>query len=202
MQNRIHQLEMNQQTLMQRLSELENFTYQPATPQNFSYSSFPIHSQPSTCTPVYSQSPSTPTLSHQQVQDQPLTTGRVAAMTIEGVNPATALPSYEIQKHKLRSVEDVLLQYKKLTKDVAKAGSLVTKLAREAVFGAHVMKLCTPLGNRELPGLPIAELNFLKQTMLQQYPQFWQDVAQFDHTWKKCQCSIEQACKHLRRTSS
>ena len=54
----------------------------------------------------------------------------------------TALPSSGIQKEKLRSVDDVMMQYKALTKDVQKAGSLAVKLACEAVFGVHVMKMC------------------------------------------------------------
>ena len=125
----------------------------------------------------------------------------VEPTSIEGLNPASALPSSEIRKQGLRSIDDVLSQYKSLCNDVQKAGSLAAKLAREAVFGTHVMKLCTPCGNRELPGLPVAELTLLKKIILQQYPQFWRDVKAFDPYWKKCQCSIEQACKHLRRTA-
>lgn len=205
LENRIRQIEVNQQNILQRLSELESFKYQPATPHNFPYSPFLTHSQPAMT--VNSQQPTTPTQAtpthpFHQVDEHQLAAAMVVATKIEGTNLATALPSHEIQKHKLRSVEDVLLQYKKLTTDVAKAGSLATKLAREAVFGVYVMKLCTPLGSRELPGLPVAELQHLRQTVLQQYPQFWQDATLFDPIWKKCQCSIEQACKHLRRTIS
>ena len=86
------------------------------------------------------------------------------------------------------------MQYKALTKDVQKAGSLAVKLAHEAVFGVHVMKMYTPCGNRELPGLPVAELMELKRIMIRQYPQFWQKVQLFDPYWKKCQSSLEQAC--------
>ena len=118
---------------------------------------------------------------------------------IEGLNVQTALPSSEIQKEKLKSVDDVLLQYRALTKDVQKAGSLAIKLAHEAVFGVHVMKMCTPCGNRELPGLPVAELMELKRIMIRQYPHFWRKVQLFDPHWKKCQSPLEQACKHLRR---
>ena len=90
--------------------------------------------------------------------------------------------------HALSSSEiDVLIHHTKLTDDITKAGTLATKLACKAVFGT-----------KEQPGLPVAELNELKQIMLQQYPQFWQDVNKFDPVWRKFQCSIEQACKHLR----
>ena len=78
------------------------------------------------------------------MDNQQLPTTRVDATSIEGTNLATALPSNQIEEHKLRSVEDVLLQHKKLTKDITtKAGNIATKLAREAVFGVYVMKLCT-----------------------------------------------------------
>ena len=129
----------------------------------------------------------------------PTNVNDVEPTPIPGLNPASALPSSEIQKQGLRSTEEVLSQYKALCKDVQKAGSLATKLARESIFGVHVMKVCTPCGNRELPGLPVAELTLLKKIVLQQYPQFWKNVKDFDPYWKKCQSSIEQACKHLRR---
>lgn len=64
----------------------------------------------------------------------------VESTEIEGLNPATAMPSTET-RHKLRRVDDILSQYKKLTKDVAETGSLTIKLAREAIFGVQDNKL-------------------------------------------------------------
>ena len=54
----------------------------------------------------------------------------------------------------------------------SKAGALAVKLAREALFGEEVLAQCTVSGLRQLPTLPLAELNQLKQTMLAQFPEF------------------------------
>ena len=75
-----------------------------------------------------------------------------------------SLPSSAICKDNLLSVEDILQEYPKL-KHESKAGTLACKLAKEAIFGSDVMKQCTPIGNRELPGLPEKELKVLKKTM-------------------------------------
>ena len=61
-------------------------------------------------------------------------------------------------------------KYRKL-KEEAKAPTLAMKLAKEAIFGDDVMKKCIPVGGRDLPGLPIPELQILKQTMFNKFPQ-------------------------------
>lgn len=86
---------------------------------------------------------------------------RAYAIDVEGTNLATALPSDQILTHKLHSVVYVLLQYKTLTKYDTKA-EVLPQSWPDKLFGVDVMKLCTPLRNRELPGQPVAELNQLK----------------------------------------
>ncbi len=80
----------------------------------------------------------------------------------------------------------------------AKAGSLASKLAREAFFGEDVMARCTVNGFRELPALPLAELNALKQTLFTQFPEFWGSPIEFESLWSVCVDAINQACKSTR----
>ena len=91
----------------------------------------------------------------------------------------------------------VVVKYSKLQGE-AKAPTLAMKLAKEAVFGDEVMMRCTPVGGRAFPGLPIAELQLLKQTMFNKFPQYWQTPYEFEGLWSECMASIGQACKHLR----
>ena len=60
------------------------------------------------------------------------------------------------------------------------------------------MKQCTPLGGRELPGLPTAELSKLKDILYSHAPQYWTNIAEFESVWADCIASIGQACKRLR----
>ena len=99
--------------------------------------------------------------------DPPKDANNVEPTPIEGLNPSSALPSSEIQKAALRSVQDVLSQHKALARNPQKARTLAVKLAKDAIFDVHVMKLCTPRGSRELPALPVVELAFLKKILLQ-----------------------------------
>ena len=107
------------------------------------------------------------------------------------------LPSTNIQKQKLRSPEDVLQKYSNL-RGRAKVGLLTVKLAKEAFFGENVMVMCTVNGKRQLPGLPLAELNSLKQTVFQQFPEFWNNCAEFEDVWGVCVDALNQSCKHTR----
>lgn len=107
------------------------------------------------------------------------------------------LPSTNIQKQKLRSPEHVLQRYSNL-RGRAKAGLLTVKLAKEAFFGENVMVMCTVNGKRQLPGLPLAELNSLKQTVFQQFPEFWNNCAEFEDLWAVCTDALNQSCKHTR----
>ena len=81
----------------------------------------------------------------------------------------------------------------------SKAGALACKIAREAIFGKDVMKKCTPLGNRELPGLPSEELFQLKKHILHEFPQYWRNPVEFEAIWKKCLEAVQQACKRMRQ---
>ena len=93
--------------------------------------------------------------------------------------------------------EFILQKYSKL-RGKAKAGQLVVKLAKEAFFGTDVMTRCTVNGRRQLPGLPLSELNSLKQMLFQQFPEFWGNSAEFEEVWAVCVDALNQSCKHLR----
>lgn len=113
-----------------------------------------------------------------------------------------ALPSSEIKKDKLYSVQFVLSKNAGLIGKGASESNmrmLSVKLAKEALFGEDVMVRCTPGGTRDLPGLPTTELFELKKVLLSQFPQYWKCLHVFEAIWKKCRDAIEQACKRERR---
>ena len=80
----------------------------------------------------------------------------------------------------------------------SKAAALAVKLACEALFGVEVLAQCTVSGLRQLPALPLAELNKLKQTMFAQFPEFWGNPIEFESVWAACSDSVNQACKRVR----
>lgn len=66
-------------------------------------------------------------------------------------------------------------------------------------FGEQVLTMCTVKGCRNLPALPSAELQQLKQVVFTQVPQFWSNPADFDQdVWASCIVSINKKCKALR----
>ena len=102
-----------------------------------------------------------------------------------------ALPSTSIQES-LSDNDDVIASYP--NHKGAKLPTLAMKLAKEAVFGEKILKQCTPLGGRGLPGLPTAELNNLKEILFRHSPQFWGNTAEFESVWSDCIECIGQAC--------
>ena len=107
------------------------------------------------------------------------------------------LPSSAIQKEKLKPPSEVISSFPKLRGE-NKAGTLAVKLARLAFFGDEVLVQCTPGGGRGVPGLPIAELNLLKEAMFGQFSQYWGNPSEFEGVWNNCFNAIGQACKRLR----
>ena len=135
-----------------------------------------------------SHSPSTPSRPQANATTSPLPLTKLQG---------NALPSSSIDKSKLLPVEKVIEQYPKL-KSEGKAGTLACKIAKQALFGVDIMKRCTPIGNRELPGLPVKELKELKKVMFTRFPQYWKTPVEFESVWKKCLESVQQGCKRLR----
>ena len=110
---------------------------------------------------------------------------------------STTVDSSIINKANLLPVNAVIAKYPKL-KTVGKAGPLAVKLARESFFGDDVLVKCTVHGSRALPGLSKKELAELKQTLFNQFPQYWGNPAQFESIWANCLNSINQCNKRLR----
>ena len=109
-----------------------------------------------------------------------------------------SLSSSAITKDKLQSVAAVLEQHHRL-KGEKNAGSLAIKLAKDALFGDEVLKLCTPMGNRSLPALPTKELQQLKAIIYQQFPQYANSPSEFEELWQTCIIAEQQFCKRLRK---
>ena len=105
-----------------------------------------------------------------------------------------------INKDSLISPTQAFAKYHKLVV-VSKAPTLTTKLAQDAFFGEDVLRCCTVMGCREQPGLPIRELNELKQAMFAKFPQYWPNPVEFEVLWTLCVDAIGQLCKRLRKAT-
>ena len=144
------------------------------------------------------QIPATPEVPIQQLL-QPLNSPVDIPLPIAPRNSQRAeLPSSDINQAKLKSVHDVLQKYSTLRQE-SKIGTLAVKLAREAIFGDDILKLCTPRGWNNMPALPQKELNHLKAVLFEQFPCFRSCPEQFEKLWATAQTSLAQACKRLRK---
>ena len=109
-----------------------------------------------------------------------------------------ALSSSAIKDWKGRmTISEVIESNHKLT-TVSRVSTLAVRIARDAVFGKQVMKLCTAQGGRELPGLPREELYEIKKAIFDLLPCFWKNVEEFEGVWAGCIKAIGQNCKHQR----
>ena len=111
---------------------------------------------------------------------------------------ANYLSSNEITKAKLIPPLHVISSNRHLTTE-AKVSTLAVRLARESFFGEDVLRRCTVSGHRDLPGLPLKELNELKQTIFNCFPCFWKTPVEFEGLWAKCAEAIGQAAKGARK---
>ena len=103
------------------------------------------------------------------------------------------LPSSEIDKAELQPVETILRKFPKLQCE-SKIGTLAIKLAKVAIFGDKVLFKCTVMGERELPGLPAAELMELKRILFRLFLNFWVSRHEFEPLWKVYVDALGQAC--------
>lgn len=108
-----------------------------------------------------------------------------------------ALPSSNITTQGLISKQDALFKYSKLQTE-SRVETLAVKLAKEVFFGSAVMQRCTVSGCRGLPGLPVKEVNSLKETLFRIFPKYQANPVGFEPLWATCVSSINQSCKQLR----
>ena len=106
--------------------------------------------------------------------------------------------SSDVAKSKLSNPDTVLAKYRNLRIE-SKVGMLAIKLAKEAIFGEDVLAQCTVSGCRNLPALPVEELNQLKQALFQQFPSYWTTPAEFEALWERAVEAIGQCAKGLRK---
>ena len=142
---------------------------QTSTPNHYSEQT---SGGPSATIPPY-MPPATTSTSQQGALLLPATTAQLKKVKVSD----KALPSGAIEES-LDDISDTIARYPGLKG--AKLPTLAQKLAKEAVFGEKIMKQCTPLGSRSLPGLPTAELNKLKEVLFRHSPQFWGNTAEFE----------------------
>ena len=76
------------------------------------------------------------------------------------------------------------------------------KIATEAVFGQFLMKKCTVLGGRDLPGLPRVELFKIKKTIYDLFLSYWKNIEDFETIWSNCVDAIGHKYKRLRNPTS
>ena len=79
----------------------------------------------------------------------------------------------------------------------SKVGMLAVKLRKEAYFGEDVLVQCTVSGYHELRAIPLDELNKLKQTLLQQFLNYWSTPEEFECVWERAAESIGLCVKGL-----
>ncbi len=113
------------------------------------------------------------------------------------INP---LSSAEIPKSELMSISDFLSLHSTAIKEGKyEPGYLTRRLAIDAVFGKKVLIKCTPFGRSTFPGLPVAEFNLLKQTVLDCNPTYWECVESFEEEWThSCTRFLGNVCSKLR----
>lgn len=99
----------------------------------------------------------------------------------------------------LYPIEDVLEIYEHYITKKNNPATLAQILAKEAVFGPHIMEQCTPTGTKILRALPQQGLMKIKTALFKYFPTMWRSPESFEEIWKKCQIAIEQACGRLRR---
>ncbi|KAL5506197.1 hypothetical protein EMCRGX_G007791 [Ephydatia muelleri] len=80
------------------------------------------------------------------------------------------------------------------------AGSLAIELAKDALFGDDVLKLCTPMDTRSLPALPMKELQQLKTISFKRFPQYANSPKEFEELWKICMIAVQQYCMVVLET--
>ena len=180
---KLDQMQSNQQAILQRLDGIEKWiAKQELKP-------------PAQNTPVRSRSLASPQQavvpSHQKHRPEvsPVINHSRAQMR---QNPSGS--SDEV----LETPDEVVQRYANL-RVVSKAGMLACKLARFAYFGPKLMSDSTVKGCRDHPALPAAPLLQLKQTILDQFSQFWTNPTEFEPVWETCKDAIGQACKRFRQ---
>ena len=80
----------------------------------------------------------------------------------------------------------------------SKMPTLALKLAVESYFGLKVMAQCTVMGSSAYKGLPINELNSLKQFLFSKVVKYWSAPHEFERIWSTCINSIGHGCARAR----
>ena len=167
--------------------QLHSQEHQPATPR---ISNYPAQHELMIQQPIPPPTTTTPTpvLEPQATTPKPILITKIL----------NALDSSEINRQKLKPAADIIAKFPKL-KGESKAPTLAVKLAKLSFFGDEVLVKCTPGGGRNLPGLPITEMNQLKEVMFKRFSQYWWNTGEFETSvWVPCFNAIGQACKRLR----
>ena len=122
------------------------------------------------------------------------------ACIIKVKNP---LSSSEIVKSSLISIDKFMELHSSGINGQYELGTLVRKLSVEAIFGKEVLIKCTPFGYGGYPGLPVAEFNLLKQTVLNWSPSYWDNLDEFERCWHTIGIkAISTTCSKLRQDQS
>ena len=107
------------------------------------------------------------------------------------------LPSSDIEKTNLRPPEFTVQCHRNLTTE-SKIHTLALKLATESYFGPKVMGQCTVMGCTQYKGLPVTELNSLKQFLFSKLVMYWSAPHDFEPIWSRCIASIGHGCTRAR----
>lgn len=127
--------------------------------------------------------------------------GALASLKVKEVDDiVNPLSSEEIPKSELMPISEFLSTYgPAIEQGKFSPSTLTRKLAVEAIFGKSVLLKCTPFGRSTFPGLPVAELNLLKQTVFDCSPSYWDKLETFEANWTHMYSKLlGNVCSKLR----
>ena len=204
-QKRLNQLEATVEKLVEKLTSIESLlssapVIQPSiarhTPSRLQAFSPPIQNHTPVRLQELHQVSQQPLLSPQQQLPSPQ---QRPTSTKPPKNKQTLrLPSSDIPKEKLVPLATVIEENKEMLNSDSKMSTFALNLAREAYFGEEIMVQCTAHGYGDTPGLPLVELQQLKEEVRRHYPKYWNSPQEFELKWKACTESISQGCKRMR----
>lgn len=125
-----------------------------------------------------------------------------SSSVLKTVRVKNSLSSSEIDKSKLMDIETFLAEHSKHIKDGKYTlKKLTCEFAVHVVFGKEILLKCSPCGQSpSCPGLPVAELNLLKQLVFEHCPPSYKSsVKKFEGWWSQtCMAGLCQLCSTLR----
>lgn len=134
-------------------------------------------------------------------ESQPRNSPPTANPVCNVINP---LPSSEVVTDGLMSINTFLsLHATPIKTGKYTLSQLCRKLAAQCIFSKDVLMKCTPCGAGPIHhGLPIAQMNLLKQVLLECFPHYWNNLVEYEEDWTKiCLQRLSALCCEARSSA-